>query len=78
MNRKIQTALASFGMSGLVFHGPMLKVNQNFEVVKIFERSKSVSAQMFPEATIVRNYDEILNDPAVELVIVNTPRRVSF
>jgi hypothetical protein len=30
MIKKVKTALASFGMSGQVFHGPTLKVNPDF------------------------------------------------
>lgn len=73
MDRTIHTAIASFGMSGLVFHGPLLKVLPGFRVVKILERTKNNSAAMFPGARIVRSYNEIINDPAIELVIVNTP-----
>jgi len=65
-------------MSGQVFHGPMLKVNPNFRVVKILERTKNLSAQLFPEAEIVRDYSSILNDNSVELVIVNTPDYLHF
>jgi len=65
-------------MSGQVFHGPMLKVNPNFRVVKILERTKNLSAQLFPEAEIVRDYSPILNDNSVELVIVNTPDYLHF
>ncbi len=73
MSKIINTAITSFGMSGLVFHGPLLKVNPNFIVTKIFERSKSLSKDMFPEATIVRSFDDIINDSGIELVVVNTP-----
>jgi len=73
MKKKIKTALASFGMSGQVFHGPSLKVNPGFEVLQILERSKDLSKKVFPDAAIVRNYSEILNNPAIELVVVNTP-----
>ena len=73
MNNSIKTALASFGMSGLVFHGPSLKVNPRFEVVNILERSKDISKNMFPEAKIVRTFNEIIETPEIELVIVNTP-----
>ena len=73
MEKIIKTALASFGMSGQVFHGPTIKVNPHFQITKILERTKNLSAKNYPEATIVRSYDEIINDPEIELVIVNTP-----
>lgn len=78
MNQSIKTAITSFGMSGLVFHGPSLKVNQGFEVVNILERSKNISKDLFPEATIVRDYNDILNNNGIELVIVNTPDKYHY
>jgi len=73
MSKAINTALASFGMSGTVFHGPLLKANKKFRVSRILERSKNNSASMFPDAKITRSYDELLDDPEIELIIVNTP-----
>jgi predicted dehydrogenase len=79
MSKPIVTAIASFGMSGVVYHGPSLKVlPQQFKISKILERSKNISAERYPEAKIVRSYDEILNDPEIELVIVNTPDYLHF
>ncbi len=73
MKHSIKTAITSFGMSGLVFHGPLLKVNQQFEVCNILERTKSISAKMFPDAKIVRSFNDILENKEIELVMVNTP-----
>lgn len=78
MEKKIKTGLASYGMSGQVFHGPLLKVNPQFEVVNILERSKTNSRKLFPEVAIVKNFSEILNDNDIELVVVNTPDELHF
>lgn len=75
---KIKTAIASYGMSGQVFHGPSLKVNSAFEVTHVLERSKNISAAVFPDAEIVRTFDEIVNNDKIELVIVNTPDYLHF
>lgn len=73
MSQPIKTAISSFGLSGQAFHGPSLKVNPGFEVVQVLERSKNLSRQLFPDASIVRDFSEITNNPDIELVIVNTP-----
>ena len=75
---KIQTAIASFGMSGQVFHGPSLAAHPGFEVRTILERTKQLSRKMFPVAHIARDYREILNDPAIELIVVNTPDKLHY
>ncbi len=69
----ISTALCSYGMSGMVFHGPLLEAHPGFKITKILERTKRGSEGKHPGSVIVRDYFEILNDPGVELVIVNTP-----
>ncbi len=78
MGRIIQTALSSFGMSSLVFHGPSLKINSNFRIKKILERSKNISTEKHPESLIVRSFEDILNDPEIELVIINTPDTLHY
>ena len=78
MNNQITVAMASFGMSGKVFHGPLLKVNNNFKVKYILERSKSLSKELFPDAEIVRTYEAILANNEVELVVVNTPDKFHY
>jgi predicted dehydrogenase len=65
-------------MSGQVFHGPFLKVNNGFRVIQIMERSKTLSRKLFPEAEIVTAYDSILSNPEIELVIVNTPDHLHY
>lgn len=69
----IKTALCSYGMSGLVFHGPLLQSHPGFRITKILERTKAESEGRHPDALIVRDFNAILEDPQVELVVVNTP-----
>ncbi|OQY05331.1 MAG: hypothetical protein B6I20_01545 [Bacteroidetes bacterium 4572_117] len=78
MEKIINVALCSFGMSGKVFHAPFLLQNPNFNITKILERSKNNSAAIVPNARIVRNYQEIFEDPEIGLVVVNTPNFLHF
>jgi scyllo-inositol 2-dehydrogenase (NADP+) len=74
----IGVGLASYGMSGEVFHAPLLSVNPGFEIISIFERTRSLSRERYPQAKIIRNYHELLSDERIELVLVNTPDRFHF
>lgn len=78
MARIIKTALAAFGMSGQVFHGPLLKVNPGFEVVSILERTENRSLKLYPEAERVRNFNAVLDNKEVELVVINTPDELHY
>lgn len=69
----IKVGLAAFGMSGQVFHAPFVHINPHFELSKIVERSKELSKEHYPYATIVRSFEELIQDREIELVVVNTP-----
>ncbi|MBN8575442.1 MAG: Gfo/Idh/MocA family oxidoreductase [Cytophagales bacterium] len=76
--RPIPTALLSYGMSGEVFHAPLLHAHAGFEITSVVQRTKSTANQHYPTCKVVRTVDEVLADPAIELVIVNTPNELHF
>jgi predicted dehydrogenase len=78
MVKSIVTALASYGMSGEVFHAPVISAHYGFNLKYILERTQEKSKGRYPNATIVRSFDEILNNPSIELVIVNTPNPLHY
>jgi scyllo-inositol 2-dehydrogenase (NADP+) len=74
--KKIRTGLLSYGMSGEVFHGPLLEVHEGFEIVSVWQRNRQKPVKH--PYRVVGDYKEILNDPSVELVIVNTPNETHY
>jgi scyllo-inositol 2-dehydrogenase (NADP+) len=74
----IKTALCSFGMSGRLFHAPFLHLNPGFELYSVLERTKDLAGALYPGIHVRRSLDDLLNDEAVELVIVNTPSYTHF
>lgn len=71
--KAINTALCSFGMSGWVFHAPFISINPGFKFYGVWERSKNLAEQKYPGVKVFRDYDTLLADPEIELVVVNTP-----
>ncbi|MDQ2721167.1 MAG: Gfo/Idh/MocA family oxidoreductase [Bacteroidota bacterium] len=69
----INTALCSFGMSGVVFHAPFLVVNPRFNFYADWERTKNIAEEKFPGVKTYRTLEAMLADDSIELVIVNTP-----
>lgn len=74
----ITTALLSFGMSGQVFHAPFLQVLPHFHLYAVWERSSSIAQLKYPGIKTFRSLDELLQDPAIELVVVNTPNYTHY
>lgn len=77
-NRPINTALCAFGMSGKVFHAPLLHTHQGFSLAKVWERRSQRASSIYPYVTVVPTIDEILNDQDIELLVVNTPEATHF
>jgi scyllo-inositol 2-dehydrogenase (NADP+) len=77
-DKPIVTGLSSFGMSGQVFHAPLIKANNHFKLSRILERAKNISREKYPDCEIVRSFEELINDPSIELIVVNTPDKTHF
>lgn len=75
----VRTAILSYGMSGEVFHAPLLSsLHDQYELSVIVQRSSNKALEHFPNVKLVRSVDEALIDPTVELVIVNTPNETHY
>ncbi len=69
-DRPVKTALLAYGMSGEVFHGPLLSAHEGFEIASVFQRDPAKPPKHAFKTAF--NIDEILTDKEIELVIVNT------
>jgi len=78
MSSPITTALLSYGMSGEIFHAPFLTLHPGFQLKKVVERSKKKITQRYPQVISVSDRAEVLLDPSIELVIVNTPNETHY
>ena len=74
----VKAGLCAFGMSGKVFHAPFLKEHPGFYISAVVERSKEDSKEKYPEATIYRSVEEMLQDADIERVIINTPVQTHY
>ena len=74
----ISTAICSFGMSGVVFHAPFVHFHNGFNLRGVWERSKNLAVEKYPQVITYRSLRELLSDDAAELVIVNTPNATHY
>lgn len=78
MDTIIKTGICSYGMSGKLFHAPFIQAHPGFALAAIVERTKEESRKKYPNARLCRSVDEILGDPTLDLIIVNTPVQTHF
>jgi len=74
---KINTAIVGFGLSGKVFHAPFIETHPGFNLKMILTSGEKAS-NLYPKAKIARTLDELLNDPALDLIIICTPNAFHF
>jgi scyllo-inositol 2-dehydrogenase (NADP+) len=69
----IKTGILSYGMSGKVFHAPFLNLHPGFELTAVVERHDKSAGQFYPNIQSYNRVEDLLNDPNLDLVVVNTP-----
>ena len=74
----INTALLSYGMSGEVFHAPLLHVHAGFSLYAVVQRKTPTAPKRYPGVKMYTDFEAVVNDPAVELAIVNTPNETHY
>ena len=78
MSSPIITGLMAYGMSGRVFHAPFVELHPGFELKAVVERHEKKAKADLPGVISYNSTDELVNDAAIELIIVNTPPHTHF
>lgn len=72
----IRTAVLGYGLAGRVFHCPFVAAVPGLELSAIVVRSperSAAAAAAYPTARIIGTVEEVLNDAAIDLIVVGTP-----
>lgn len=73
MEKIINTGLLAYGMSGKLFHAPFLSVHPGFNLSAVTERNAQKAHKDYPGITSYNSIDELMDDPSIDLIVVNTP-----
>ena len=74
----IRAGLVGFGMSGRVFHGPLLSSVDGLELAAVVERHTNIAEQRYPGITTYRTLEDMLADSSLGLFVVATPSGTHF
>lgn len=78
MRNQVRVALLSYGMSGEVFHAPLLQAHAGFRLSTVLQRNADTAKLRYPDIKIVKKAEDIFNDAAIDLVVVNVPNEHHF
>lgn len=70
---RLGAALVGFGMAGRVFHAPLIRAVPGLELRAIVQRRGDEARERYPEVTIARELESVLNDRRIGLIVVATP-----
>lgn len=74
----LNVALCSYGMSGKVFHAPLITAEAGLILHTILQRNEPTALADYPQVNIVKTFEEILTNPDIHLVVVNTPNELHY
>lgn len=74
----LNVALCSYGMSGKVFHAPLITAEPSLKLHTILQRSEPTALVDYPQVSIVKTFENILANPDIHLVVVNTPNELHY
>jgi predicted dehydrogenase len=74
----ISTALLAYGMSGKLFQAPFVAAHPGFALQAVLERTEKRLQHDYPDVLSYNSLTELLANPAIELVVVNTPNNTHF
>jgi predicted dehydrogenase len=72
-NKTIHVGIIGFGLSGRAFHAPFLHVHPGFSIRKVVERSSEKSKKIYPYIAVVKDIENVIHDPEIDLVVISSP-----
>ena len=74
----IDVGVVGFGLGGRAFHAPIIHAVPGLRLAAIVERSRSSAREIYPDAKIVRDIEELLAIKSISLVAIATPNETHF
>lgn len=74
----LNVALCSYGMSGKVFHAPLITAEPGLKLHTILQRNEPTALADYPQVNIAKTFEEVLANPDIHLVVVNTPNELHY
>ncbi len=78
MIQPLNVGLAGFGAAAKVMHAPFLGSMQEYKLMTVLERHNNDSLQRYHEVKIVRDFEELINQPELDVIVITTPNNTHF
>lgn len=75
---EIKVAVIGFGLAGRVFHAPFVSAVPGLKLEAIVQRKGDEAQKAYPNARILRSFDEAIHDATISLIVVGTPNETHY
>jgi predicted dehydrogenase len=65
-------------MSSKVFHGPLISAEPQLHLHSILQRSSESAREHYPDVNIAKSFEDIIHNPDIHIVVVNTPNELHY
>ncbi len=72
----IKTALVGYGNAGKTFHSPLIDAAPSLHLAAVVSSRPEAVHAHWPDVAVVSDYDTLLADPSIELVVLATPNQL--
>lgn len=79
--KKLHVGLAGFGPGGHVFNAPIIGSTEGFIIAAAMTSNPQnikVAREKYPQASIVADYDQLLKNEQLDLIVITTPNHTHY
>lgn len=74
----IQVGLIGFGLSGSVFHAPLIDRSEGMTLAAVVSSQPAKVKGIYPQAKVYEDVETLLSDPDIQLVVVSSPNLTHY
>jgi hypothetical protein len=74
----IRTGLVGYGAAGATFHAPLIAAEPRLQLTRIASSRREAIARAFSEMAIDASPDALIENPAIDLVVIATPNETHY
>ncbi|MFD3259242.1 oxidoreductase [Paenibacillus lentus] len=74
----IQVGLIGFGLSGSVFHAPLIDRTEGLKLAAVVSSQPDKVNESYPDAKVYRDVEALLNDQDIQVVVISSPNLTHY
>ncbi|MFC4075337.1 oxidoreductase [Salinithrix halophila] len=78
MRKDIKVGIIGYGLSGKVFHAPIIGATEGLQVTKVVTSRREEVRRDWPQVSVTEEPKDLIMDPDIDLVVIATPNTLHY